>query len=230
MHVILLIITGVSVIHALDQMELLFFGSHVVVNGGTKYPAVILSGLVSVTTAEANVDSNIELCVMSSEENHCLPATEKVLSNDYGRLLFLKVYLFAGLTKVIKVFRTEHYLACSAMGFAHEPKAVYITSEDDMDCSKCQHMDAIVCLHDLLGIWAGGRFIRYDLLLEAGEKYFGKDTNMTIWESILVPMGESVRSIGANNTGVPIAIAPMRTAAIVLPLTPIVFRSYLDFL
>ncbi|GJQ74260.1 hypothetical protein Trydic_g19161 [Trypoxylus dichotomus] len=142
-----------------------------------KYPAMVISGLVSVTTIEVDPDSDKKLCLrLLSDEDVCFPVALTIDSSEIDDLLFLSVRIHPGLSLFLSLYNTSHNRQCQALSVNHAPIPMTVKMDGSIVCSGCQHVDVVLCMYEYMGLLVhGNTLLPFAKLLNIAETTLGDD-------------------------------------------------------
>ncbi|GJQ81570.1 hypothetical protein Trydic_g9947 [Trypoxylus dichotomus] len=201
----------------LDKKKEDFFPPVVQVKSNNKlYNGFQVNGRAVATALEAN-SNHIEVCGFYIAT--CTPvATKMKIIKDFGYLTHPWFPMYAELAKTraynaIPTNATE----CIAVSAKHGPILVTFEDQAVIDCSRCEHLDAIICDYALVGVLVQGRTVLlwYDMLYII-EKEIGKDDDPEYLKQFEDSAVDILIRADDGNTGIQLRIFYKNIAALTI--------------
>lgn len=179
---------------ALEDPELDQFGifvGTVLADNNDTLPAIIVSGISAVTSAEIGSNwAKRKLCPGLTEKlTQCLVIHDCQIDGD---LAYLKVPLMVSFSKEIQALVNKGAIRgtfCVAVCHLHKIlKVKYLPGSNEVECSRCNFLDALFCDFQMVGALGKsntGKFpiLRYTTLQENSLQRIGDDQSTKVWET-----------------------------------------------
>lgn len=158
---------------------------NLVKSGLREYPALIINGLAVATTIEAEKSEDLTFCFREDKEDKCIPTVGKMKIESDTKVGYMKVYIHAFYARHLETMvygdDLKEAKICLAVSFNHDPIRVKI-KEEMVECSECEHMDALICDYRFVGaLMDGKKILPYKDMLAYAIASIGDDASDDVW-------------------------------------------------